>query len=234
MRKIQIYEELGELDSYFDEIASYKPLSAREEKELSERIQKGDEKAVEKLVNANLKFVVNYAKRYRKSGVPFSDLISEGNVGLMKAARKFDASKGVKFITYAVWWVRNSIIDCIEQYNGGVDEVNGLDYVLEGNADECCDYDGTGINETFEEELSDVQSRAASLDELMKTLKKREKMIISLYFGLLDGREKTLDEIGEEMNLTKERVRKIKDKAMVKLKVNALMSDEFETFASLR
>ena len=234
MKRTQTFEKLDEIDAYFEDIKKYRPLSSREEKELAVKIRKGDKSALDKLVNANLKFVVNYAKQYRKSGVPFSDLISEGNIGLIKAAEKFDETKGVKFISYAVWWIRNSIQECINRYLGNVEEVNAETHVFDNCKKAEYDYSSKIVNEEFEEELTNLQSREATISELMKTLKKREIRILSLYFGLYDGKEMTLDEIGQEMDLTKERVRQIKDKALVKLKVNALSSDEFDTFKELR
>ena len=234
MKRTQTFEKLDEIDAYFEDIKKYRPLSSREEKELAVKIRKGDKAALDKLVNANLKFVVNYAKQYRKSGVPFSDLISEGNIGLIKAAEKFDETKGVKFISYAVWWIRNSIQECINRYLGNVEEVNAETHVFDNCKKAEYDYSSKIVNEEFEEELTNLQSREATISELMKTLKKREIRILSLYFGLYDGKEMTLDEIGQEMDLTKERVRQIKDKALVKLKVNALSSDEFDTFKELR
>ena len=234
MKRTQTFEKLDEIDTYFEDIKKYRPLSSREEKELAVKIRKGDKAALDKLINANLKFVVNYAKQYRKSGVPFSDLISEGNIGLIKAAEKFDETKGVKFISYAVWWIRNSIQECINRYLGNVEEVNAETYVFDNCKKAEYDYSSKMVNEEFEEELTNLQSREATIAELMKTLKKREIRILSLYFGLYDGKEMTLDEIGQEMDLTKERVRQIKDKALVKLKVNALSSDEFDTFKELR
>lgn len=234
MNRTQKFEKLDEIDSYFEDIKKYRPLSSREEKELAVKIKKGDKVALDKLVNANLKFVVNYAKQYRKSGVPFSDLISEGNIGLIKAAEKFDETKGVKFISYAVWWIRNSIQECIDRYLGNIEEVNTDNYTFDNCKSSEYDYSSQLVNNEFEEELNNIQSREATISELMKTLKKREIKILSLYFGLYDGKEMTLDEIGQEMDLTKERVRQIKDKALVKLKVNALASDEFYTFKELR
>ena len=234
MKRTQTFEKLDEIDAYFEDIKKYRPLSSREEKELAVKIRKGDKSALDKLVNANLKFVVNYAKQYRKSGVPFSDLISEGNIGLIKAAEKFDETKGVKFISYAVWWIRNSIQECINRYLGNIEEVNAETHVFDNCKKAEYDYSSKIVNEEFEEELTNLQSREATISELMKTLKKREIRILSLYFGLYDGKEMTLDEIGQEMDLTKERVRQIKDKALVKLKVNALSSDEFDTFKELR
>lgn len=234
MKRTFTFEKFDEIDTYFEEIKKYRPLSAREEKELAKKIKKGDKEALDKLVKANLKFVVNYAKQYRRSGVPFTDLISEGNIGLIKAAQKFDETKGVKFISYAVWWIRNSIQECIERYLGNPEEVNCDAYTFDNCKSSDYEWSSQMVNNEFEEELSDLQSREVTVSELMKTLKKREAKILALYFGLYDGKEMTLDEIGQEMDLTKERVRQIKDKALVKLKVNALSSNEFYTFKELR
>ena len=232
--KLKKYEKLVEIDSYFDDIKRYKHLTKAEERELAERIKQGDEKALNKLVTSNLKFVVNIAKVYRKSGVPFSDLISEGNVGLMKAAKKFDGTKNIRFISYAVWWVKNSIQECIEEYHQENKEINAVeDYIL----DNCTntDYDGTNyINENFENELMNLQSRKTSITDLMKCLQDREIKVLIDYFGLENGKEKTLEEISDELHITNERVRQIKDKALIKLRTEALMSDEFETYKELR
>lgn len=232
--KLKRYEKLVEIDSYFDDIKRYKHLTKAEERELAERIKQGDEKALNKLVTSNLKFVVNIAKVYRKSGVPFSDLISEGNVGLMKAAKKFDGTKNIRFISYAVWWVKNSIQECIEEYHQENKEINAVeDYIL----DNCTntDYDGTNyINENFENELMNLQSRKTSITDLMKCLQDREIKVLIDYFGLENGKEKTLEEISDELHITNERVRQIKDKALIKLRTEALMSDEFETYKELR
>lgn len=226
------YDRFEEIDSYFEDIQKFGKLSVKDEKELARKIKNGDQRAIDKLVESNLRFVVNVAKGYRKSGVPFSDLISEGNIGLITAAKKFDESKDVKFISYAVYWIRNSIQECIERYNkNSSNEINAEAFTFDNSTS--FDY-SSSINNEFEEELNIKQSRKASIDELMKTLKKREIKILSMYYGLLDGDEKTLDEIGQEMNLTKERVRQIKDKALVKLRTNALISDEFDTFKELR
>ena len=231
--KLKKYEKLEEIDSYFSEIKKYKHLTNAEEKEIAEKIKQGDEKALNKLVTSNLKFVVNIAKAYRKSGVPFSDLISEGNVGLMKAAKKFDGNKNIRFISYAVWWVKNSIQKCIEEYQQKNMEINAIDDYVFTNCTNT-KYDETNyINENFENELMDLQSRKASITDLMKCLKNREIKVLIDYFGLKDGKEKTLEEISNELHLTNERVRQIKDNALVKLRTEALMSDEFETYKEL-
>ena len=234
MKKGKVNQHCNETDLYFNDIKKYKPLSREEEAELAVRIKKGDAEAMEKLVKSNLKFVTNYAKQYRNSGVPFSDLISEGNIGLMKAAQKFDETKGVKFISYAVWWVRNSIQECIDTYNGNISEIETIDYNLDSCQEMEYEEGSAIINDEFESKLIDAQSSKVGIDELMKTLKERERKILSLYFGLDDGKGKTLEEIGEKYHMTSERVRQIKDKALVKLKTEALISDEFETYKSLR
>lgn len=233
MKNVKFYEKLDEIDKYFADVKKYKPLTKKEEFELSDKIKKGDKEALQKLVNANLRFVVTIAKQYRNTGVCFSDIISEGNIGLIKAANKFDKSKGVKFISYAVWWIRSSIneyINSLNKYN----IVSGDDTYLNNSINAEYEYNANLINSEFEDEISDKQSRNTSIDDLLQSLETREKKILALYFGLYGNNERTLDEIGQEMKLTKERVRQIKDKAMVKLKCSALMSDEFEVYKNIR
>ena len=129
------YEHIEELDSYFNEIQSIRRLTSEEEKELSKKIQKGDKNALNKLVYHNLRFVVNIAKNYRDRGVPFADIISEGNLGLIRAASKFDGEKNVKFISYAVWWIKNSINECIETYNRNKESISYEDYVFNNHSE---------------------------------------------------------------------------------------------------
>lgn len=217
--KVNKYEHIEEIDTYFEEIKHLRPLSREEEKELSDRIKKGDASAKEKLVKHNLKFVVAMAKNYRDRGVPFNDLISEGNIGLMRAADKFDGDKNIKFISYAVWWVKNSFNECINNYAAN-NEKNAEDYVFVNVKDVLTD--DNLINEEFEDKLIELQSRKNCVKELMKCLHEREIKILTLFYGLNDGREMTLDEVGSEMNLTMERVRQIKDSALMKLKCRAL------------
>ena len=230
--EVKFYERIDELDLYFEELKKYRPLTKKEEFELCKKIRNGDERAFNKLITSNLKFVVKIAKQYRKYCSNFSDLIAEGNLGLIKAAKNFDETKGTKFISYAVWWIKAFIQDYIDN-NKKIDTVTVDDYVFNRCDDE---YEVTSnlINSEFEDEMIDVQSRNSSLNELMSCLEKRERLILALYFGLYGNKESTLDEIGQEMSLTKERVRQIKDKAIIKMKSNALMSDEFDTFCSLR
>lgn len=219
-------------ESYLKNIKRFRHLTREEESRLSERIKKGDREAVDRLVTANLRFVVTIAREYRCSDVPLCDLIAEGNVGLMRAAEKFDGTKGYKFISYAVWWIRAYISACISQYNnGGVAMTDENDGVIE----KCTarGYVDDTINEEFENEMAVLQSREASIAELLKCLKKRELRVIIEYFGLEGEEEKTLDEISDELNITNERVRQIKDKALMKLRTEALMSGEFETLKTL-
>lgn len=228
------YEHVQELSTYFNDIQNIRRLTRREEQILSEKIQKGDEQALNKLVYHNLKFVVNIAKNYRNSNVPFADIISEGNLGLIRAAHKFDSSKGVKFISYAVWWIKNSINECIEKYNRDNETLSYDDYTI----NKCTDLDNKfeQINEDFEEKINNIQSRKDAIESLMKCLHEREIKILTLFFGLNGGKEMTLEEVGKEMCLTNERVRQIKDSALSKLKCEVLTytDDEIDTFRLLR
>ncbi len=234
MRKNIGYEYIKELDSYFREIQNIRKLSKKEERELSVRIKQGDREALNDLVYHNLRFVVNIAKNYRNSNVPFADIISEGNMGLLHAATKFDGEKNIKFISYAVWWVKNSINECIETYNRNTEVINYEDYVI----DNCKDVDKelNLVNEDFEEKINNLQGRKDAVDDLLKCLHEREIKILTLFYGLNDGKEMTLDEVGKCMHLTNERVRQIKDTALSKLKCKALTysDEEIEVFKSLR
>lgn len=234
MRKNIGYEYIKELDSYFREIQNIRKLSKKEERELSVRIKQGDREALNDLVYHNLRFVVNIAKNYRNSNVPFADIISEGNMGLLHAATKFDGEKNIKFISYAVWWVKNSINECIETYNRNTEVINYEDYVI----DNCKDVDKelNLVNEDFEEKINNLQGRKDAVDDLLKCLHEREIKILTLFYGLNDGKEMTLDEVGKCMHLTNERVRQIKDTALSKLKCKALTysDEEIEVFKSFR
>lgn len=232
--EVKKYEHIEELDKYFEEVKKYKRrLSGEEEKELAYRIKEGDKEALDKLINHNLRFVISVAKKYRnRTDVSFADLISEGNIGLMKAAHKFDPSRNIRFSSYAVWWIKASIKECIEQYKGNI-EFNFVDNYQIVNiveSDMACD----NVNEEFERKMNNLQSRQSAIEDLVKCLEEREKKIIMLFYGLNDARkEMNLEEISKEMSLTKERVRQIKDNALVKLKCEALCSDEYETYKEL-
>ena len=216
------------VETYFKEIRKFKPLTKEKELELTERIKNGDDEAKRALVEANLKFVVTIAKKYRDDDIPFEDIISEGNLGLIKAAERYDASMGNKFITYAVWWIKAYIQDFIERHDRNRDIDNDvLSSVL---SDELCDDDYEreliGINEEFGNTINDINYRENAISEMVASLETRERKILALYFGLDGDKEHTLNEIGCELNLSGERVRQIMDKAIVKLKCGALMNDE--------
>ena len=208
------YEHVQELTTYFNDIQNIRRLTRREEQILSEKIQKGDEQALNKLVYHNLRFVVNIAKNYRNSNVPFADIISEGNLGLIHAANKFDPKKNIRFISYAVWWIRCYINDFIEEQMTN-SEVSTDEY-------ENYQYHEDFINENFEENLNNLNDRNSTIADLLICLKDRERRIIQMSFGLNGEKEMTLDEISKVTDLSMERVRQIKDDAIMKLKCEVL------------
>lgn len=216
------------VETYFKEIRKFKPLTKEKELELTERIKNGDDEAKRALVEANLKFVVTIAKKYRDDDIPFEDIISEGNLGLIKAAERYDASMGNKFITYAVWWIKAYIQDFIERHDRNRDiDSDVLSSVLSDDLrDDDYERELIGINEEFGNTINDINYRENAISEMVASLETRERKILALYFGLDGDKEHTLNEIGCELNLSGERVRQIMDKAIVKLKCGALMNDE--------
>ena len=220
MNRVKRNEYESEVDYYFNSLRQYKKLSREEEKELGLRIQNGDKKAFDTLVENNLRFVITVAKAYRDSGVPFADLISEGNMGLIHAVEKFDPTKNIKFITYAVWWIKCYINDFIDKQMNNI-EVSTDDYTN-------YQYHDNLINEKFEENLNSLNDRHATIADLLICLKERERDIIQMSFGLNGEKEMTLDEISKVTDLSMERVRQIKDGAMMKLKCEALSRNSSE------
>jgi len=256
------------LKKYLKEISRLSRITADEERVLGRKIQKGDQKALRRLVEANLRFVVSYAKRYRGCGMSFLDLINEGNIGLIEAAKRYDASKNVKFITYAVWWVRQAIIHALSDQSGAfrlpqkqanllyrigkaqsmlrneleraptaqevatrieasLDEVTTLLQVANDNVSL-----SAVIDEEHEFHLSDKLEQdtipAADFVFLRQSLRRhvraalgelveKEEMVLRLRFGLDGSDPKTLKEIGELMNLSRERIRQIEAQALEKL-----------------
>ena len=222
------------LESYFKSINKSKGLPREKEAELGKRIKNGDESAVMELVEANLQFVVRTAKQYIGCGVPLEDLISEGNLGLVRAAEKFDFSKGKKFITYAVWWIRSFIQDAIKFYRGNPNEGSIEDYVRIGENGER-DYDESAeiVNNEYEEKLADLQSRNVVIDDLITCLQERESKILSLYFGLHGEPQMNLKEISKEVGLSSERVRQIVNDSILRMKATALSSKNFEEYKNV-
>ena len=184
------------LNIYLDEIGEKSLLSEDEERRLAARIHAGDERALNKLIEANLRFVVAIARQYQNKGLPIDDLISEGNIGLMKAARKYDGERGVRFVNYAVVFVRQQIEKALKMESAEL-RVENMKDVRDDNSPAIAD---------------DVEFSLDSLNE-------RERKVVTAYFGI--GQERlTMAEIAEEMNLRRERVRQIRDKAIRRMKKN--------------
>lgn len=228
MNKVKPNDYEEEIDYYFYSLRNYKKLSREEERELAIKIQEGDNNALNKLVEHNLRFVVKVAKGYRDRGVSFADLISEGNLGLIHAAKKFDPNKDIKFVSYAVWWIRCYINDFITEHTINNKEISTDSYTN-------YQYHEDFINEKFEENLNNLNDRNSTIADLIICLKDRERDIIQMSFGLNGEKEMTLDEISKVTDLSMERVRQIKDAAIMKLKCEVLSrpTDEFNEIKML-
>jgi RNA polymerase primary sigma factor len=261
------------LELYLKDIAKNKALTSEEEGALAARIKKGDRKALHELVKANLRFAVSVARKYQNQGLPLSELISEGNIGLIKAAQRFDEKKNFKFISYAVWWIRQCILRALADRSritriplhriGGIHRVHLTQNRLEQkyrrlpSSEEIAR--ATGFNNKEVRSLQAIGNRAVSLDspakdedgsqlidllrderqetpdnqlielsrqegvqKILDSLEERERDVIKLYFGLGVETTHTLDEIGTQLNLSRERVRQIKEKAIHRLKYSYL------------
>ncbi len=275
MRQLKIVKQVtnrdtASLDKYLQEIAKMGLISAEEEVRLAQRIKKGDKQALEKLCKANLRFVVSVSKQYQNQGLSLPDLINEGNLGLMKAAERFDETKGFKFISYAVWWIRQSILQALAEQArivrlplnkiGTINKVNKAFGQLEQlherepNPDEIAE-----MLDISEEEVKDAlknsgrhlsmdapllegdesdmyeviyneddsqtpensllyDSLKSEIERTIATLPAREADVIIHYFGLKGLQPHTLEEIGEKLNLTRERARQIKERGLRHLK----------------
>ncbi|MBO6222758.1 MAG: RNA polymerase sigma factor RpoD/SigA [Bacteroidales bacterium] len=273
MRQLKITKsitnrESASLDKYLQEIGREERITIEDEVELAQRIKKGDQAALEKLTKANLRFVVSVAKQYQNQGLSLPDLINEGNLGLIKAAEKFDETRGFKFISYAVWWIRQSILQALAEQSrivrlplnqvGALNKINKIinkfeqEHERQPSPDEVAE-----LLETSKEKVADTQrvsgrhisidapfvegednslldvlpnndspsadrglineSLKMEIERALSTLTERERNIIKYFFGI-GCQEKTLEEIGETFNLTRERVRQIKEKAIRRLK----------------
>ena len=272
MRQLKITKsitnrESASLDKYLQEIGREELISVEEEVELAGRIRNGDQVALEKLVRSNLRFVVSVAKQYQNQGLSLPDLINEGNLGLIKAAEKFDETRGFKFISYAVWWIRQSILQALAEQSrivrlplnqvGSLNKINKayarfeqenerrpsaeeLAGVVDLPIDKVADtlkFSGRHVSvdapfvEGEDNSLIDVivnedspnadrgllnESLSTEVSRALATLTPREADILRKFFGI-NTPEKTLEEIGDELHLTRERVRQIKEKAIRKL-----------------
>ena len=213
--------------TYFNEISEFNPLSREEEYSLWERYRKNNDiNARDKLINSNLKFVASVARGYQGLGLSYSDLIAEGNCGLMKAIDRFDYEKGYKTISYSVWWIKQAILEALKERTGIEGESLPQDYEKQNSLnddeytvdnivkDEYIDY--STVDDVKTDELKSI------IIGLIDCLTEREKYVISEYFGLESKKCLTLEDIGSNIGLTKERVRQIKEKALIKLRSEAL------------
>ena len=274
MRQLKITKqvtnrETASLDKYLQEIGKVELITAEEEVELAQKIKAGDQRALEKLTKANLRFVVSVAKQYQNQGLTLPDLINEGNLGLIKAAQRFDETRGFKFISYAVWWIRQSILQALAEQSrivrlplnkiGSINKINKayasleqaherppsaeeiatklemseLDVkesmrnsgrhvsmdapLVEGEDSNLYDVLNSDDSPNPDDDLM-VDSLRTEIERSLATLTPREGDVIRLYFGLNGQHPLTLEEIGEKFDLTRERVRQIKEKAIRRLK----------------
>ena len=275
MRQLKISNLITNRDSaavekYFNEISKVSLVTAEEEVNLARRIKQGDQAALEKLVKANLRFVVSVAKQYHHSKMPLNDLINEGNVGLIKAAKMFDETKGFKFISYAVWWIRQSIMEALANHSrivripankiGELSRISQAASVMEQKfereptTEELAEFLGINVQEIksantasirqssldapFDEgedgTLLDVLSNPDAdladgamaqkdslkieMERLLSTLTEREQEVIRQFFGIGYEYNRSLEDIAEEVGLTRERVRQVKENALKKLR----------------
>ena len=274
MRQLKITKqvtnrETASLDKYLQEIGKVDLITAEEEVELAQKIRAGDTNALDKLTKANLRFVVSVAKQYQNQGLTLPDLINEGNLGLIKAAKRFDETRGFKFISYAVWWIRQSILQALAEQSrivrlplnkiGSINKINKMYAFLEQanervpSAEEIAkelDMTVSDVKESMknsgrhvsmdaplvegeDSNLYDVlrsgespnpdrnllhEALRTEIERALETLTPREADVVRLYFGLGEKHAMTLEEIGETFDLTRERVRQIKEKAIRRLK----------------
>ncbi|MDP2385521.1 MAG: RNA polymerase sigma factor RpoD/SigA [Bacteroidota bacterium] len=274
MRQLKITKsitnrESASLDKYLQEIGREELITAEEEVQLAKKIRDGDQRALEKLTRANLRFVVSVAKQYQNQGLSLPDLINEGNLGLIKAARRFDETRGFKFISYAVWWIRQSILQALAEQSrivrlplnqvGSLNKINKAyskleqEFEREPTAEELAellDLPQDKITDTMkvsgrhvsmdaplasgeESTLMDVivngdspradaalinESLSKEIDRALSTLTERERDVVKLFFGIGINHGLTLEEIGAKFDLTRERVRQIKEKAVRRLR----------------
>ncbi|MBP6978886.1 MAG: sigma-70 family RNA polymerase sigma factor [Bacteroidales bacterium] len=274
MRQLKITKqvtnrETASLDKYLQEIGKVELITADEEVSLAQRIKQGDREALEKLTKSNLRFVVSVSKQYQNQGLSLPDLINEGNLGLIKAAQRFDETRGFKFISYAVWWIRQSILQALAEQSrivrlplnkiGSINKINKAyakleqEFEREPNSEEIADLleiTETEVKESLKNSgrhismdaplvqdedntMYDVlrnddgptpetqlmyESLKKEIDRAISTLTPREADVVRLYFGLNQNHPMTLEEIGEKFDLTRERVRQIKEKAIRRLK----------------
>ena len=274
MRQLKISKSItsrnqGTLDKYLSDIAKEPLITAEEEVALAQRIREGDQVALERLVNANLRFVVSVAKQYQNQGISLQDLINEGNIGLVKAAQRFDETRGFKFISYAVWWIRQSILQAVAEQSrivrlplnqvGAINRVKKAINVLEHrlqrkptieeiaeetgltpekvltilsnntqtiSTDAPIDEDGEtnfldlfiDQNETPTDAAVEQELNEKTVRKSLDVLSEKEQQVLRMYFGIGMPREYTLEEIAFKMDISRERTRQIRDRALKRLR----------------
>lgn len=221
---------------YYDDLKKYKPLTKAKERRLLKKCKKGNLKAKNEILEANLRFVFDIAKRYTGRGVPISELISDGNMGLLRAIEKFDESKDVKFISYAVWWIRQAMLESIKRRNAinfveiepNTDNDSSMDKKLIEDDEDDASFNNDFSNENDEKSMEVSENQRNIITSLIGTLSDRERDIVENYYGINDKKELTLTDIGKKYNLSSERVRQIKLNAIRKLRSKILLYDDLE------
>ncbi len=281
MRQLKITKsitnrESQSLEKYLQEIGKVDLLTPEEEVDLAKRIKQNDPVALERLTKANLRFVVSVAKQYQNQGLSLSDLINEGNLGLIKAAQRFDETRGFKFISYAVWWIRQSILQALAEQSrivrlplnkvGSLNKINKAfskleqEFEREPSSDELADMLNIGSDEVettlgvasrhismdapfvegednslldvlentntpkTDEQLEYIESLRSEIERSLVSLTDRQRDVVKLYFGIGFEHPMSLEDIGDQFGLTRERVRQIKDKAIAKLRTSTVKS----------
>lgn len=232
LKNVKVDDFEKSTSAYFKLIKHNKPLTKKEENILWKNFhENNDLDAREQLIKANLRFVPTVAKQFKGCGLPFADIIEEGNVGLIKAIDRFDSKKDTKVISYAVWWIRKCILEAIEK-RGTLDAENIDDVYRQTQIQDDIQTDNDDMKIHASEKISfeeeDENSKLNTkqiIEELFDGVPERERFIVSDYYGLSGDAPKTLDEIGSEINLTKERVRQLNEKALKKMRSNALLKN---------
>lgn len=227
--------------TYYEDLKKYKPLTRTKEKRLIKLCKKGNLKAKNEILEANLRFVFDIAKRYTGRGVPISDLISDGNMGLLRAIDKFDETRDLKFISYAVWWIRQAMLEDIKktrllnhiEIEPNMSNDTVLEKKLSDDEDEHVSYYEVGFsNENDEKSKETVETQKSVVSDLLENLTDRERDIIELSYGLNNKKELTLTEIAKKYNMSIERIRQINVKSMRKLRSSAMMYNDIEEILS--
>ena len=215
--------------NYFKDIGDCCSLSKDEEMSLWERYKKNNDiSARDKIIKSNLKFVASVAKSFQGLGLSYSDLIAEGNIGLMKAIEKFDYERGYKTISYSVWWIRQTILEALNERNMIDSDELPKDFEKQFDNDDELAYniEESGLTDGYRDSITEGElvknELKSTVSVLMDCLDDREKTVLIKYFGLDGGEEMTLEDIGKKLGLTKERVRQIKEKALKKLRTEAI------------